>query len=124
MFSLPSFKIPSFLGSQTESGSRVDIDPVEIHNVETAADKRPRTLKHLLKANHVNHSIIYHNLTFHNHTPHILGSAYILGGTSEHLNAIYEKEDGELEPWKDSPGEISQDDWREFLGRREYGNRQ
>jgi hypothetical protein len=49
-----------------------------------------------------------------------LGSAYILGGTSEHLIAIYDKEDEELEPWRDSPGEISKDDWRDFLGKREY----
>ena len=50
----------------------------------------------------------------------ILGSAYILGGTSEHLHKIYDKEAEELEPWQDSPGEISKDDWRDFLGKREY----
>jgi hypothetical protein len=36
------------------------------------------------------------------------------------LNEIYEKEAEELEPWKDSPGEISRDDWRDFLGKREW----
>lgn len=50
----------------------------------------------------------------------ILGSAYLLGGTHQHLHDIYEKEAGELEPWRDSPGEISVEDWREFLGKREY----
>jgi len=49
-----------------------------------------------------------------------LGSAYILGGTHEHLNDIYDKEAEQLEPWKDSPGEITDDDWRDFLGKREY----
>ncbi|KAH8722569.1 hypothetical protein GQ44DRAFT_729447 [Phaeosphaeriaceae sp. PMI808] len=39
---------------------------------------------------------------------------------SEHLNDIYEKEAKELEPWKDSPGEILRDDWRDFLRKREY----
>ena len=53
------------------------------------------------------------------HTKQILGSAYILGGTSEHLNDIYERESEDLEPWHDSPGEISKDDWRDFLGKRE-----
>ncbi|KAF2682458.1 hypothetical protein K458DRAFT_59101 [Lentithecium fluviatile CBS 122367] len=120
MFSLPSFKLPSFLGSGGETHPSIDLPSVEIHDVETAAEKRPRTLKHLLKANHANHSIIYHDLRFHNHAPHILGSAYILGGTHEHLNGIYEKESEELEPWHDSPGEISRDDWRDFLGKREY----
>jgi len=46
----------------------------------------------------------------------ILGSAYILEATSEHLDQIYEKESDELEPWQDSPGEISKDDWRDYLG--------
>lgn len=120
MFTLPSFKLPAFLSSDGQQHPTIDIPPVETHDVETAAEKRPRTLKHLLKANHANHSIIYHNLRFHNHAPHILGSAYILGGTHEHLNDIYEKESEELEPWRDSPGEISKEDWRDFLGKREY----
>ena len=52
-------------------------------------------------------------------TIQILGSAYILGGTSEHLAKIYDKEAEGLEHWHDSPGEISKHDWRDFLGRRE-----
>jgi len=64
-----SFTIPTF--GFLRSAPVIDIPPVEVHNVETAADKRPRTLKHLIKANHANHAIIYHNLQFHNHTPHV-----------------------------------------------------
>ncbi|KAH7408244.1 hypothetical protein DE146DRAFT_606673 [Phaeosphaeria sp. MPI-PUGE-AT-0046c] len=121
MFSLPKISLPSFLRN-VGSGSypRVELASVEIHDIETAAEKRPRTLKHLLKANHANYSILYHDLRFHNHAPHILGSAYMLGGTADHLNEIYEKEAEELEAWQDSPGEISKDDWREFLGKKEY----
>ncbi|KAF2270476.1 hypothetical protein CC78DRAFT_611373 [Lojkania enalia] len=119
MFSLSSFKLPQLRFSKTNYAT-IDIPSVEIHDIETAAERRPRTLKHLLKANHANHSIIYHNLRYHNHAPHILGSAYLLGGAREHLNAIYDKEAEELEPWHDSPGEISKDDWRDFLGKREY----
>jgi hypothetical protein len=73
MFQLPSFKLP-FLSAQRGDYPSIDLPSVEIHDVETAAEKRPRTLKHLLKANHANHSIIYHNLTFHNHTPHVCHS--------------------------------------------------
>lgn len=62
-------RLPTFgFGSKAPT---VDIPPVEIHDVEEAADKRPRTLKHLIRANHVNHSIIYHNLQFHNHNNHV-----------------------------------------------------
>jgi hypothetical protein len=35
------------------------------------------------------------------------------------LNEIYEEEAEELEPWHDAPGEITKDDWREFLGKKE-----
>ncbi|KAJ4372335.1 hypothetical protein N0V83_004109 [Neocucurbitaria cava] len=120
MFSLPRISLPSFLRPGSGTHPTVTLPSVEVHDIETAAGKRPRTLKHLIKANHANYSVIYHNLRFHNHTPHILGSAYLLGGTAEHLNEIYEKEAEELEPWHDAPGEITKDDWREFLGKREY----
>ena len=49
----------------------------------------------------------------------ILGSAYLLGADSDHLNDIFEKENKELEPWRDSPGEISTYDWRDYLGDRQ-----
>ncbi|SPQ19308.1 b50af57f-911b-48f2-8d63-94ed2d69cf68 [Thermothielavioides terrestris] len=98
----------------------IDIEPVEVHNVETNPDKRSRTLKHLLRANHVNHSIIYHNLQFDNHMPHILCSAYHLGAESQQLYRIYDEEAKSLEPWKESPSEIAQDDWRDFLGDKRY----
>jgi hypothetical protein len=71
MFSLPRISLPSFLRGGEGTYLSVDLPSVEIHDIETAAEKRPRTLKHLLKANHANYAIIYHNLTFHNHTPHV-----------------------------------------------------
>lgn len=46
----------------------------------------------------------------------ILGSAYLFGAKPEHLNLIYEEEAKLLERWQDSPGEVSKDDWREYLG--------
>jgi len=98
----------------------IDIEPVEVHNIETAPEKRPRTLKHLLRANHVNHSVIYHNLEFNNHMPHILSSAYLLGASHEQLHKIYEKEADELEPWKPSPSEVVPADWRDYLGDRRF----
>ncbi len=50
----------------------------------------------------------------------LLGSAYLLGGKSKHLGDIYDKESKELEAWKDSPGEVSTYDWRDYLGDRRY----
>ncbi len=67
-FSNP-FSLPRILGGNP--GIAIDIKSVGIHDVETQQEKRARTLKHLLKLNHTNHSIVYHNLQFHNHTPHV-----------------------------------------------------
>jgi hypothetical protein len=71
MFSLPKISIPSFLRLGGGSYLKADLPSVQIHDIETAAEKRPRTLKHLLKANHANYSIIYNDLRYHNHTPHV-----------------------------------------------------
>ncbi|KPM43830.1 hypothetical protein AK830_g2712 [Neonectria ditissima] len=99
---------------------RINLPPVEVHHIETHPDRRARCLKHLLKANHANYSIIYHNLQFDNHNPHILSSAYLLGATEIQLNHIYDKQILELEPWVPSPAEVVEDDWQEFLGDKRY----
>ncbi|KAK7424889.1 RFC checkpoint protein Rad17 [Neonectria punicea] len=98
----------------------INLPPVDVHHVETHPDRRARCLKHLLKANHANYSIIYHNLQFDNHNPHILSSAYLLGATEVQLNQIYDKQILELEPWVPSPAEVVEDDWQDFLGDRRY----
>jgi Questin oxidase-like len=108
-------------GRSASSGSKIDLPSVPIHDTECSTEKRDRRLKHLLKLNHINHAILFNHRHFHNHTPHILGSAYILGGDAEHLNDIYDSEAAAgLVPWEDSPGEISKYDWRDYLGKREY----
>jgi len=98
----------------------IDLPSVEVYDVETAPEKRPRTLKHLIRANHVNHSLIYHQLQFHNHMSHLLGSAYLFGANIHQMQTIYDVESKELEPWEDSPAEITVSDWREFLGDKKY----
>lgn len=113
-----SYIYSSLVGSSAHQA--IPLEPVEVHNVETNPEKRPRTLKHLLKANHVNHSILYNSLRFHNHLPHLLGSAYLLGASPSQLHAIYDEEAKELEPWTDSPEEVTDLDWRNFLGDRAY----
>ncbi|KAK5946813.1 hypothetical protein PMZ80_000957 [Knufia obscura] len=112
---------PKFGFGRTSTAGAIDIPSVEVHDVETSTDKRDRRLKHLLKLNHANFSILWNNLRFHNHTPHLLGSAYLLDGSADHLTDIYEHAAKEgHEDWKDSPGEIALHDYRDFLGKREY----
>lgn len=113
----------SFIYSQLEGSDThqtIPLESVQIHKIESAPEKRPRTLKHLLRANHTNHAIVYHSLQFHNHMPHVLGSAYLLGASPDQLHNIYSHEAKDLEPWTDSPAEIVEDDWRDFLGDRHY----
>lgn len=98
----------------------IHVAPLDVHAVETDPDRQARCLKHLLKANHVNYSIVYHNNEFNNHNAHILCTAYILGANELQLNAIYEEQIRELEPWAPSPAEVAPLDWMDFLGRREY----
>ncbi len=63
------FSIPKFLfGGETRS---IDLPSVQIQHLETGTDRRTRTLKHLIKANHANFSVLYHNLQFNNHMPHV-----------------------------------------------------
>lgn len=51
---------------------------------------------------------------------HLLGSAYLLGASADQLQNIYDEESKELDPWQDSPAEITESDWRDFLGDKRY----
>lgn len=104
----------------SKAAQTIDLPSVEIHDVETAPEKRPRTLKHLLKANHINHAVFFNSLRFYNHMPHMLGSVYLLGAETDHLHHVYDELSKELIPWEDSPGEVTDTDWRDFLGDRRY----
>lgn len=42
-----------------------------------------------------------------------------MGADATHLEKVYEVESETLVPWEDSPSEISKDDWRDYLGKRE-----
>ncbi|KAF2718175.1 hypothetical protein K431DRAFT_275377 [Polychaeton citri CBS 116435] len=114
------FRLPSLPSLWSSSSGAIKIKKAEVYNIEESPEKRARALKHLIKHNHITHSIIYNDLRFHNHTPHILGSSYIFGAQTDLLAEIYEAEGKHLEPWKDSPGEIALHDWRDYLGKREY----
>ncbi|PHH72474.1 hypothetical protein CDD82_5963 [Ophiocordyceps australis] len=93
---------------------------VKVHHIETDPRRRARCLKHLLKANHVNYSIVYNKLRLSNQTAHLLASAYTLGAGEDRLNELYGKEIRSLEPWAPSPAEIVDADWRNFVGDRSY----
>ncbi|CAD6505676.1 BgTH12-01166 [Blumeria graminis f. sp. triticale] len=93
---------------------------VPIHETEIGSEKRIRTLRHLIRANHINHALFFNELKYHNHMSHILGSSYILGAGVNQLQKIYDEEAKLLVPWEESPCEITTTDWREFLGDKRY----
>lgn len=102
------------------SRQAINVPSVEIHHIETDPDKRARCLKHLIKANHANYSIVYHNLQYDNHNAHILSSAYLLGASVSQMNDIYDKEIKELDAWVPSPAEVGEDDWQQLRGDKRY----
>lgn len=64
MFTLPTLKLPSFLTSDPSNDQRrypsITLPRVlATHDVETSAERRARTLKHLLLANHANHAVLH-----------------------------------------------------------------
>ncbi|KAK2824775.1 hypothetical protein FQN49_007488 [Arthroderma sp. PD_2] len=122
MISLPSpFSWFSSKGQKNDGSPSVDIKPIQTHDIEATEEKPGRRLRQLLKLNHATHSILYNNLSFYNHIPYLLSTAYLFGGGPEHLDRLYEAESKELEPWVGSPGEIGQvEDWRLALGKREF----
>ncbi|KAK7207527.1 hypothetical protein BZA70DRAFT_17501 [Myxozyma melibiosi] len=78
-------------------------------------------LHQLLRANHASYAVLYHDREYHNHMPHLLGSAYLLGAEIYQLMELYEDYSSKLESWKeDSPQEVTHFDWREFYGQREF----
>ncbi|KID90039.1 MGS207 protein [Metarhizium guizhouense ARSEF 977] len=110
----------SYVLGGDRKAAAINLPAVEVHHIETNPDRRARSLKHLLKANHVNYSVVYNQLRFDNHNAHILSSAYLLGATPNQLHDIYEEQAKELEAWTPSPAELVDSDWVDFLGDRHY----
>lgn len=108
------------MGTRAAEPFALNLPPVETHPVESIADRRARCLKHLLKANHANYAILFNKLLFHNHNPHALCSAYLLGASEAKLHEIYETEIERLDPWKPSPAEVADLDWGDFVGDKRY----
>lgn len=51
--------------------SQFKIPPPKIHDLENAPEKPARALKYLIKLNHANHAILFHERKFYNHVPHV-----------------------------------------------------
>lgn len=70
--SISNFSLPFGIRlSRGDASSSIPLESVEIHDIEIRNEKRARALKHLLKLNHANHSILFNHNRFHNHMPHV-----------------------------------------------------
>ncbi|KAJ5902728.1 hypothetical protein N7495_003256 [Penicillium taxi] len=103
----------------TEEKKPIDIPSVKIHDLESVEEKPAKRLKYLLKLNHANYAILYNDRKFHNHAPHLISAAFLQGASADDLTRIFDNESQILSEWEDPPAEVA-DDWRDFLGRREY----
>jgi len=83
----------------------------------------------------MNYSIVHRN-HFYNTLPHVciprpsfgdmqwspadefkhIGAAYLFGAAPQRLFEIYDGECKTLEPWQDSPHEVTRVDWNRWLG--------
>ncbi|PLN82257.1 hypothetical protein BDW42DRAFT_166928 [Aspergillus taichungensis] len=96
------------------------IPPVQTHEIDTAQERPARAVKHMLKLNHTNYSLLRSDGAHRNQMPHVLSAYFLLGADANALDRAWDAESKALEPWVDSPAEISTYDWKDFLGRREY----
>jgi hypothetical protein len=49
-----------------------------------------------------------------------IGAAYLFGAAPQRLFDIYDGECKTLEPWTDSPHEVTKVDWNRWLGDKRY----
>ncbi|KAG8924906.1 hypothetical protein FRC01_010912 [Tulasnella sp. 417] len=83
-------------------------------------------LANLLRINNEKHNIFINDIGFHNHLTHHLFAAYAMGCSPEPvrqiLSAAFKLHEGYQKPPSQSPGEITEKNWTEHLGNRDYYN--
>lgn len=72
MFSFRTLGIsrPSWL-SMSPNIANAEIQGISIYDLEQDDDKAAQTANRLIKANHINYSILYNDFKFHNHCSHV-----------------------------------------------------
>ncbi|KAL4903421.1 hypothetical protein BDW74DRAFT_186085 [Aspergillus multicolor] len=87
-------------------------------------NERANTLRNLLEKGHESVAPLREpKLILHSHLPHLLGSAYFLGSSTDQLAELYAHEIRTLREIDDTfitGRAILRQNWREFLGRKEY----
>ncbi|KIO26252.1 hypothetical protein M407DRAFT_24468 [Tulasnella calospora MUT 4182] len=79
-------------------------------------------LASLLRLDNEKHHIFLNDQGFHNHLTHHLFAAYAMGCSPEVLSAAYKLHADYQRPAFQSPGEITERNWTEYLGNKDYYN--
>ena len=80
-----------------------------------------RVLDELIGKCHSEHQVLFHNLTFHKHDSHHLGSLFFLGADSDLLQTQYETSiKNDSEPEQESPHKITMENWKDSIGNKKF----
>lgn len=77
-------------------------------------------LNKLLVHTFENYQLLFNDRTFHLHNAHHLGSLYYLGVSDDKMEKAYKKMCEDLDPYEESPQEITISNWRKHLGDKHY----
>ncbi|KAF4625414.1 hypothetical protein G7Y89_g12759 [Cudoniella acicularis] len=106
------------------SSGQTELKPLSFCDMETLSDERTQTLRRLLKEGHNSVAPLRDpKLILHSHLPHLLGSAYALGASSDLLQKCYDQETSNLKNIDEGfirGDKISKETWRNFLADKTY----
>ncbi|KAK5736626.1 hypothetical protein LTR17_007283 [Elasticomyces elasticus] len=85
------------------------VPPITNDLIEGRTSDRATCVADLLARNHDEYAILIHG-AMHSHVHHIVGNAYSLGGSEEHLRAVFDGQASKLDHWTSSTVLVSNDD--------------
>ncbi|KAK5736040.1 hypothetical protein LTR17_007711 [Elasticomyces elasticus] len=95
------------------------VPPITNDLIEGRTSERATCVADLLARNHDEYTILIHG-AMHSHVHHIVGNAYSLGGSEEHLRAVFDGQASKLDHWTSSTVLVSNDDdLHKRLGRQD-----
>lgn len=77
-------------------------------------------LNKLMSHSFGHYQVLFHELAFHNHNAHHLGTLFFLGATDKQMEKAYEAMKAEVDPYDPSPEPITLSNWRKFIGNKHF----
>jgi hypothetical protein len=102
------------------SANKSHLSPLKSHLSPLKPPTPSPLVAGLLAKNHDQHDIFFNKDHFHNHFPHTLLSQFALGAPTSRLKKEWELEDYLTPLGKKQPTDITDENWKEFIGKDEY----